>query len=63
MSPVTKWRRQVLRPREVPDAVTEAFRQMRTGRPRPVLIEMPPETTWWSGRKSQLLNPAPVPPG
>ena len=31
---VTKWRRQVLTPRDVPDAVREAFRQMRTGRPR-----------------------------
>ena len=40
---VTKWQRQALRPWEVPDAVFEAFRQMRTGRPRPVLIEMPPE--------------------
>ena len=33
---VTKWQRQASRPREVPDAVIEAFRQMRTGRPRPV---------------------------
>ena len=40
---VTKWQRQALRLREVPDAVFEAFRQMRTGRPRPVLMEMPPE--------------------
>ncbi len=40
---VTKWQRQASKPREVPDAVFEAFRQMRTGRPRPVLIEMPPE--------------------
>ena len=40
---VTKWQRQASRPREVPGAVFEAFRQMRTGRPRPVLIEMPPE--------------------
>ena len=30
---VTKWQRQALRPREVPEAVFEAFRQMRTGRP------------------------------
>ena len=30
--PVTKWQRQALRPREIPDAVCEAFRQMRTGR-------------------------------
>ena len=43
MRPVTKWHRQASRPREVPDAVFEAFREMRTGRPRPVLIEMPPE--------------------
>ena len=34
MSPVTKWRRQTLSPREIPSAVNEAFRQMRTGRPR-----------------------------
>ena len=40
---VTKWQRQASAPREVPDAVFEAFRQMRTGRPRPVLIEIPPE--------------------
>ena len=40
---MTKWQGQVSRPREVPHAVFEAFRQMRTGRPRPVLIEMPPE--------------------
>ena len=43
VSSVTKWQRQVSRPREVPEAVFEAFRQMRTGRPRPVLIEIPPE--------------------
>lgn len=42
--PVTKWQRQVLRPREIPDALCEAFRQMRTGRPRPVLLEVPPDT-------------------
>ena len=42
---VTKWQRLALRPRAVPDAVFEAFRQMRTGRPRPVLIEMPPDAS------------------
>jgi len=41
---VIKWHRMMLRPREVPDAVFEAFRQMRTGRPRPVLLDMPPDT-------------------
>ena len=54
---VTKWQRLVLRPREVPDAVFEAFRQMRTGRPRPVLIEIPPEAGV-EREEVQLRNPA-----
>ena len=59
LAPVTKWRRQVLTPRDVPAAVSEASRQMRTGRPRPVLIEMPPETG--VERDEVLLrNPAPT---
>ena len=40
---VTKWQQLAMRPREIPDAVFEAFRQMRTGRPRPILVEIPPE--------------------
>ena len=54
---VTKWHRQASRPREVPDAVFEAFRQMRTGRPRPVLIEMPPEAGV-EREEVRLRNPA-----
>ena len=42
--PITKWRRRVLQVAEVPAAVREAFVQLRSGRPRPVEIEMPPET-------------------
>ena len=57
--PVTKWREQVLTPKAVPDAVTEAFRQMRTGRPRPVYIEAPPETMVEKD-EVVLRNPAPV---
>ena len=57
--PVTKWQRQALRPREIPDAVFEAFRQMRTGRPRPVLIEIPPEAGV-EREEIQLRNPAPI---
>ena len=59
LAPVTKWRRQVLTPRDVPAAVSEAFRQMRTGRPRPVLIEMPPETGV-ERDEVQLRAPAPT---
>ncbi len=54
---VTKWQRQALRPREIPGAVFEAFRQMRTGRPRPVLIEIPPEAGV-EQEDVELRNPA-----
>ena len=54
---VTKWQRRASRPREVPDTVFEAFRQMRTGRPRPVLIEMPPEAGV-EREEVQLRSPA-----
>ena len=54
---VTKWQRQALRPREVPDAVFEGFRQMRTGRPRPVLIEIPPDAGV-EREEVMLRNPA-----
>ncbi len=59
--PVTKWQRMTLRPREVPAAVNEAFRKMRTGRPRPVLIEIPPEVAV-EREEVELLDPAPVSP-
>ncbi len=42
--PVTKWAERILDPAEIPAAVHEAFRQLKTGRPRPVEIEIPPET-------------------
>ena len=42
--PLTKWARRVLDPAEVPEAVHEAFHQLKNGRPRPVEIEIPPET-------------------
>ncbi|MCH7606675.1 MAG: thiamine pyrophosphate-binding protein, partial [Chloroflexi bacterium] len=42
--PVTKWAHRILDPAEVPEAVHEAFYHLKTGRPRPVEIEIPPET-------------------
>src|SRR5215475_15996652 len=36
IAPVTKWRRRVLEVAEIPGAIQEAARQLRTGRPRPV---------------------------
>ena len=44
IKPVTKWAQRILDPRDVPEAVHEAFYQLKSGRPRPVEIEIPPET-------------------
>src|SRR5213592_2566828 len=44
IAPVTKWRRRVLEVADVAGAAHEAVQQLRTGRPRPVHFEMPPDT-------------------
>ena len=44
IAPVTKWRKRITDPQEIPSTVNEAFNQLQTGRPRPVEIEIPPET-------------------
>ena len=38
---VTKWAEQVILPESVPDALRRAFTQVKNGRPRPVLVEIP----------------------
>ena len=43
MKPITKYRKSIMRPHEAPAAINEAFKQMRSGRPRPTFIDMPPE--------------------
>ena len=42
--PVTKWAHRIMDPAEVPEAVHQAFYHLKNGRPRPVEIEIPPET-------------------
>ena len=42
--PITKWNHRVTRVAEIPEAVHEAFRQLKAGRPRPVELEIPPDT-------------------
>ena len=41
--PITKWNHRVTSAGEIPSAVHEAFRQMTTGRPGPVELEIPPD--------------------
>ncbi|MBI4218847.1 MAG: thiamine pyrophosphate-binding protein [Chloroflexi bacterium] len=57
ISPVTKWRRRALKVEDCPGAVHEAIYQLKTGRPRPVEIEFPPETMEEEG-EAELIEPA-----
>ncbi len=41
--PLVKWCHRVLKANEIPSALHEAFHQLKTGRPRPVLLEIPPD--------------------
>lgn len=41
--PITKWCQRVLNVENIPAAIHEAMRQMQTGRPRPTLVEVPPD--------------------
>jgi len=56
IEPVTKWRKRALQVGEIPAAVQEAVYQLKTGRPRPVEIEVPPETMEEQG-EAVLLDP------
>lgn len=42
LGPLTKWTARAQRPAEIPALVQEAFRQLRSGRPRPVGLQISP---------------------
>src|SRR3990172_355420 len=46
---VTKWAMRAMRPEDIPAMVHEAFHQLKTGRPRPVEIEVPPDVLQATG--------------
>jgi acetolactate synthase-1/2/3 large subunit len=52
--PVTKWAKRVLTADAIPAAVQQAFRQMRSGRPRPTEIEIPPDALAETTKASAL---------
>ncbi len=62
-----KWAARANHPGEIPQLVDEAFRQMKTGRPQPVALEIPPEILAQSAlvmipeNLPSLENPAPDP--
>ena len=57
--PITKWNHRVTRVEEVPEAVHKAMRQLKTGRPRPVELEVPPDTL---AAEVDLVEPEDFPP-
>ena len=58
--PITKWNHRVTQVGEIPEAVHEAFRQMATGRPRPVELEIPPDTLAALG-EADIIEPEQYP--
>ena len=56
---VTKYSEQVIVPDAVPDAMRRAFTQVRNGRPRPVLVEIPADVM--TEEVPEPLNYAPAP--
>ena len=59
--PITKWNHRVTEVGEIPGAVHEAFRQLNTGRPRPVELEVPPDTLAAIG-DADIIEPEMYPP-
>src|SRR2546427_265969 len=57
IAPITKWRRRVLEVGDVARDAHEAVEQLRTGRPRPVHLEMPPDTMESEG-EVELVEPS-----
>jgi acetolactate synthase-1/2/3 large subunit len=64
---VTKWAEQVILADTVPDAMRRAFTQVRNGRPRPVLVELPADLLrdevpdGWTYTPAPRLRTAPDP--
>ena len=63
-APLTKWNARANKAVDVPDVLAEAFRRLRTGRPRPVHVEVPADVlaqpcTGWVGRIQGDPPPAP----
>ena len=58
--PITKWNHRVTSVGEIPEAVHEAMRQLKTGRPRPVELEVPPDTLAGTG-DADIIEPEEYP--
>ena len=55
IKPITKWQIRVMKASKISSAVKKAFLKIRTGRPRPIEIEIPPEAlSEFSANKNYL---------
>ncbi len=63
LRPLTRWAARAQRPADIPSVVHEAFGQLKTGRPRPVAIEISPRV--FAARENvQFIEPISyIPPG
>ena len=56
---ITKWAEQVITPESVPEVMRRAFTQVRNGRPRPVLVEIPSDIMQEEVADGWTYTPAP----
>jgi acetolactate synthase-1/2/3 large subunit len=56
---ITKWAEQVIMPDAIPDAMRRAFTQVKNGRPRPVLVEIPTDVMREEVPEPLAYRPAP----
>ena len=59
---LTKWHGIAHAPAEIPALVHQAFAQLRSGRPRPVAIELPPDVLQGAIENVQYFDAAPFAP-
>ncbi len=57
--PLTKWSARIMNPQKIPDAIHEAARQLKTGRPRPVEVEIPQDILY-AKAEIKISKPKPV---
>lgn len=60
MRSLTKWAKRINAPAEAPGLVAEAFRQLHSGRPRPVGLECPSDVFAAKGEVNLTLHPSPL---
>src|SRR5258705_10755790 len=58
---LTKWADRITRPQDAPALVATAFRELRSGRPRPVGLEVPPDMLGAKADVDLNVEMAPVP--